>query len=303
MRCFLAAVLAMSSLYAQTNVQRPHVLGVAHVAFRVSDMAKAGAFYENLLGYQEPFSLKDDNGKVTIAFIKVSDQQYVELFQGDARSQGQLDHFALYTDDLSAMRSYLLTQRVQLVEDTHQGRVGNSFLTVRDPDGHLVEILQYSPTSLTARSQGKFMPADRVSSHITHVGILVNSVGSAMRFYRDVLGFREFSRGGGGSGQPGWVDLQTPDGSDYIELIPFSGLPSPATLRAQNHLCLLSSDVHKAVASIQGRATSGMLASPVTVQTGGNLPPRANLFDPDGARIELMEPILGMAASTTTPSP
>jgi len=108
MRCFLAAILVVSPLFAQTNVQRPHILGIAHVAFRVSDIATAGAFYESFLGYVEPFALSDGSEKTTIAFVKVNDEQYVELLQGDARSQGQLDHFALYTDDLVAMREYIL---------------------------------------------------------------------------------------------------------------------------------------------------------------------------------------------------
>lgn len=216
-------VLGMASLFAQTDAKRPHVLGVAHVAFRVSDLGKAVAFYENFLGYAEPLSPNDGSGKTTIALVKVNDEQYVELLQGDARSQGQLDHFALYTDDLAAMRGYLLTKRIPIFTDIHSGRVGNPFLTVRDPDGRPIEIVQYSPNSLTGRSQGKSMPAGRVSSHITHVGILVRSEGSALKFYRDILGFREFSRGSGAGGQPGWVDLQAPDGSDYIELLPFCG--------------------------------------------------------------------------------
>jgi catechol 2,3-dioxygenase-like lactoylglutathione lyase family enzyme len=303
MRYILAAVLVMSSLHAQTqtNVPRPHLPGLAHVAFRVSDMERTSAFYESLLGYEEPFSLKDSNGKITLAFVKVNDLQYVELFQGDARSQGQFDHFALYTDDLTAMRAYLSAQKVPIVEDIHQGRIGNSFLTIRDPDGHPVEILQYSKTSLTARSQGKFMPAGRVSSHITHVGILVSSVGSAMKFYRDMLGFREFLRGtGGGNGQPGWVDLQTPDGGDYIELIPYSGVPTPAYLKAQNHFSLVSSDIQKTIASLQTRATTELQTSSLNVENGGSLPPRTNLFDPDGARIEIMEPMSAASAIATS---
>jgi catechol 2,3-dioxygenase-like lactoylglutathione lyase family enzyme len=303
MRCVLTVVLVMSSLFAQTNVQRPHVLGLAHVAFRVSDLSKTRAFYENFLGYAEPFSLIDGNGKTSIAFVKVNEEQYVELFQGDAESRGQLDHFALYTDDLAAMREYLLGQRVPLLADIHQGRVGNSFLTVRDPDGHQIEILQYLPSSLTAQSLGKFMPPRRVSSHITHVGIVVSSVGSAMKFYRDVLGFREFAHGGGGGGQHGWVDLQAPDGSDYVVLIPFAGVPSPVDLRAQNHFCLASSDVRKTVASLQARATSDLLTSPITLQTGDNMPTRANLFDPDGARVELMERMSARASQTATSYP
>lgn len=291
MRCFLAVILAISSLYAQTNVKRPHIVGLAHVAFRVSDLGKTSAFYADLLGYAEPFSLSDGSGKTTIALVKVNDEQYVELLQGDARSQGQLDHFALYTDDLAAMRGYLVAQRVPIFIDIHQGRVGNPFLTIRDPDGRLIEIVQYSPNSLTGRSHGKSMPASRVSGHITHVGIVVRSEGSALKFYRDILGFREISRGRAAGGQPGWVDLQAPDGSDYIELLPFAAVPSSSDLKAQNHFGLATSDVRKTVAGLQLRATSGTLTSPIAVQTGGKLPLRANVFDPDGVRIELMEPL------------
>jgi len=87
-----------------------------------------------------------------MGIVKVNDQQYVELLQGDAQSQGQFDHFALYTDDLAAMREYLVAQRIPILRDIHQGRVGNPFLTIHDPDGHPMEIVQYSPTSLTGQS-------------------------------------------------------------------------------------------------------------------------------------------------------
>jgi len=42
MRSILVAFLLVWSLNAQTNAQRPHVLGLAHVAVRVSDMGKTG---------------------------------------------------------------------------------------------------------------------------------------------------------------------------------------------------------------------------------------------------------------------
>jgi catechol 2,3-dioxygenase-like lactoylglutathione lyase family enzyme len=289
MRYFLAVILTTSFLFAQTDVQRPHVLGLAHVAIRVSDIGKSGVFYENVLGYAVPFSLKDSKGRIAIAFVKVNDQQYVELFRGDTQSRGQIDHFALYTDDLTGMREYLLAQQVPLLEDIQKGRIGNPFLTVRDPGGHRIEILQYSPGSLTARSQGKFMPAARISSHITHVGIPVSSMGPAIRFYQDILGFRETSRTTNGGEEPDRVDLQAPDGSDSIELLSFAGSPLPPNVRGQSHFCLATSNVRETVAMLQSRAVSGLLMSPITVQTGDNLPTRANLSDPDGARIEIME--------------
>lgn len=40
MHCILAALLLMSSLLAEANVDAPRILGIAHVAFRVSDLDK-----------------------------------------------------------------------------------------------------------------------------------------------------------------------------------------------------------------------------------------------------------------------
>lgn len=278
-------ILLVSPLFAQSNLHRSHILGLAHVAFRITDWRDARGFYEKSLGYAEPLLVSNESGNPEIGLVKVNEEQYIELLQGDARSQGLLDHFALYTDDLSALREYLLAQRVPVFRDIHQGRVGNPFLAIHDPDGHVLEMVQYSPTSVTGRSKGKFMPTDRVSNHISHIGILVRSEGSALKFYRDVLGFREISRGGGG-GQQAWIDLQLPDAADYIELLPFADLPSPADMKAQNHLGLSTPDVRKTAASLQKTAAG---ANQIQLQTGNGLPPRVNVFDPDGVRIEIME--------------
>jgi catechol 2,3-dioxygenase-like lactoylglutathione lyase family enzyme len=295
LRCFLFVMLTISSVLAQANGQRPHILGLAHVAFRVGDIARTGSFYKSRLGFVEPFSVRDANEKATIAVVKVNDEQYVELLQGNDQNRGQLDHFALYTDDLTAMRRYLMAERVPIVIDIHQGRVGNPFLTILDPDDHHIEILQYASNSMTARTHGDFMPPNRVSNHMTHVGIDLNSSGSAMKFYRDILGFREFARDGGSQAQ--WIDLQVPDGSDYLELLPFTGAMSPDNARARNHIGLASSDVRKTVASLQNGGKTELATSFVTLTNGDGLPTRAYISDPDGARIEIMEPMSSRTAS------
>src|SRR5437588_11362744 len=98
----LAFVTAMP---AQTReVQRPRILGVAHIAFYVSDLSKARGFYEDFLGFEEPFSLKREDGSVRVAFVKINDKQYVELFTDPAKNDGQLNHTAIYTDNAQQMR-------------------------------------------------------------------------------------------------------------------------------------------------------------------------------------------------------
>ena len=53
--------------------------------------------------------------------------------------------------------------------------IGNRKISVVDPDGHTVEIVQYMPDSWTGRDTGKHMPAPRISDSMMHAGILVGS--------------------------------------------------------------------------------------------------------------------------------
>ena len=78
---------------------RPKILGVAHLAVFVSDLPKARAFYEDLLGFEEPFTLPKPDGSVEIAFVKINDQQWIELFNRPKAGEGQLNHIAIYTDN------------------------------------------------------------------------------------------------------------------------------------------------------------------------------------------------------------
>ena len=77
----LAGMLASLSGVTQGGAapaRRPRILGVAHAAFYVSDLAQARTFYKDLLGFEEVFSLKNDDGSDRTAFIKIDERQYVE---------------------------------------------------------------------------------------------------------------------------------------------------------------------------------------------------------------------------------
>src|SRR5258708_20566968 len=98
----------------QTN--RPHILGISHMAVYVSDLQKARAFYKDLLGYEEPYTLKREDGSDRIAFIKINEDQYVELFAEAPKQDGHLNHISFFTDSPEPMRAYLSSQRVKLPE-------------------------------------------------------------------------------------------------------------------------------------------------------------------------------------------
>src|SRR5215471_16836693 len=158
------------------QVKRPRILGLAHVALFVSDLQKARSFYEDFLGYQEPYVLKRDDGSDRIVFIKVNDQQFIELFAENPKQDGHLNHISLLMDSAERMRDYLASRRIHVPERVAKGRIGNSNFNIVDPDGHTVEIVQYERDGWTVGAQGKFAPDTRISTQMAHAGILVRKL-------------------------------------------------------------------------------------------------------------------------------
>jgi len=292
-----AGILISGSLFAQEAIPRPKVLGVAHMAVYVKDLAKTRQFYEKFLGFAEPFTLPDKDGKgVRIAFVKVNDYQYFEIFNEKDRGEGQLNHISLYTDDADRMYAYLKSKGVAVLSDkgsVGKGKTGNKNFNVKDPDGHIVEMVQYMPDSWTARDKGKFMPATRISDHIMHVGILCGDLEKSMAFYGGILGFREFWRGSGSPNMLSWVNIRPAEGQDYIELMLYNKLPAPDARGGKNHASLMVPNAEKALAELKKREAEGPYTppdgKPIEIQVGKNRKRQINLYDPDGTRIELME--------------
>jgi catechol 2,3-dioxygenase-like lactoylglutathione lyase family enzyme len=303
----VVALLLAVVLNGQTPPKRPRILGIAHLALYVSDLTKARAFYKDFLGFDEPYSLKRDDGTESMVFIKINENQYLELTPGPAvRGDGQLNHFSFYTEDAKALRDYLASRGVKVPDAVGKGRIGNSNFNVTDPDGHVVEIYQYEPGSWTRREQGKFVPATRISTRAYHVGFLTGPLERAMGFYRDILGFQEIWRGSSNGNDLSWVNMRVPDGEDYVEFMLYRDLPDQTHRGTQNHLCLLVPDMDKAVAELESRRARVHYERPMEIRTGTNRKRQVNLYDPDGTRVELMEPntVDGKpAASSTAPPP
>ena len=270
--------------------KRPRILGVAHMALYVSDLEAARAFYKDLLGFAEVFSLKRDDGSDRIAFIKINDDQYIELFAESPRQDGHLNHIAFFTDSAEAMRDYLASSGIKVPDKVRKGRIGNSNFNILDPDGHTVEIVEYQPDSWTRREKGKFMPDTRISTRIVHLGVLVGAVDPALKFYRDVLGFQEFWRGSSTGKVLSWINMRVPDGNDYLEFMLYATPQDAAQMGVKNHICLLVPDIKQAVAILESRPGRKNYSRSIEIRTGINGKRQANLFDPDGTRIELMEP-------------
>ena len=290
-RVALPIALAVMLAFQPPAPARPKILGVAHIAVFVSDVEKARVFYRDLLGFDESFTLPAKDGSIDVVFMKINDRQGIELINRPNAGDGQLDHIAFYSDSADGMRGYLASRGVKVPANAEKDRTGNKSFVVVDPDGHDVEIIEYQSGSLTAKGAAKPMSASPISTRAMHVGILVGQLEKSTAFYDAILGFREFWRGNAATSKTlSWVNMRVPDGDDYIELMLYENLPPPANRGSAHHLCLEVADVAKAVAVFDARPARAAYTREVAIRTGVNRKRQVNLFDPDGTRVELMEP-------------
>jgi lactoylglutathione lyase len=300
------ASLSLSLLAADNDVQRPHITGLSHIALYAHDLDKTRAFYKDFLGFAEPYSLTNQDGSVHLTWIKINDRQSIELFPEPATNTDRLYHIALETDDAVAMRDYLAAQGVSVPDKVGKGRIGNLNYFIKDPDGHIVEMVQYAPDGWTALNRGKFMPDTRIATNMAHMGILVGDVDAAKKFYEGVLGFHEIWRGTKNTNALSWIHEQIPDGKGFLELMLYSDLPDPDKRGSAHHLCLEVPDIEKAQAILEQRASRIGYTNSLAIHTGVNRKRQLNVYDPDGTRVELMEPqtVDGVPApSSTAPLP
>ena len=188
LRFVLLVTALLTPLLAQDAPKRPRITGISHAAFYVSDLAKARAFYEGFLGFQSPFSIPRKDPKEQLVWIKINDRQSVELFPGSEVSPeaDRLYHIAVETDDAEGMRLYLQAKGIAVPPKTGIGRIGNKNYFVKDPNGNTVEIVEYLAGGWTMREQGKFMPDTRISTRMSHVGVLVGQFEASMKFYGEI---------------------------------------------------------------------------------------------------------------------
>ena len=103
----LASYFTMALASAQTAaaVERPSIIGVAHIGLKSDDLAKSREFYGKYLGYQEPFTVNEPAGGLMLTYFKVNDHQYIEVFPNlKDPNEDRLSHIAFETTDARRLR-------------------------------------------------------------------------------------------------------------------------------------------------------------------------------------------------------
>ena len=190
----LSIVLAIVGVAAQGQTDTPLLAGIAHVAIRVSDLNRSRDFYQKL-GFEQAFTFTKD-GVVTESFLKVNDQQFIEMYplQQPSQSIGFM-HVCFEGADLEGLHREYVARGLSPTPVKRAG-AGNLLFTMEGPEKQNIEYTQYMPGSLHSNDQGKHLGASRIAKQIVAVSITMNDPNAAETFYTQKLGFRPLQRFG-----------------------------------------------------------------------------------------------------------
>jgi catechol 2,3-dioxygenase-like lactoylglutathione lyase family enzyme len=268
------------------HTERPSIIGVAHIGLKTGDLAASRKFYGHDLGFDQPFKVDKPSGGLMLIYFKVNDHQFIEIFpELKTPTEDRLSHIAFETTDARKLRDYLAANGVKVPNTLKPGLDGNLNFMIQDPDGHMVEFVQYMPGSLHSRNFGENLPATRISKRIIHVGVTVKDRSASDRLYKDILGFHAIWHGGRTDDKTDWVDMRVPDGTDWLEYMLNVNNPSPRTLGVMHHMALGVPSVKAGYETVVARGLK-----PAGPKIGRDGKWQLNLYDPDGTRVELMEP-------------
>jgi len=156
--------VAVLGLLSALNVraQSTDLTGIAHVALRLNDLEKSREFYRTL-GFEQPFEFTDA-GKISVAYIKVNDRQFIELIPRTSDSQpGGILHICFEAADIESVHQAYVERGLQPTE-AKKARAGNLLFVMHGPDNQLLEYTQYMPDSLHSLDRGKHLSERRTST-------------------------------------------------------------------------------------------------------------------------------------------
>lgn len=277
------ALLVVTPL-AVAQQGRPAITGISHMCVLSHDLAASDNFYGHILGATKGADLQDPAG-VRYYF---SSTQFIEVLPLPADyTISRMACVAYNTTDAKALRLYLTAHGVETASELKQESDGSSWFKTRDPEGNEVQFVQ--PGKGPDLSQ-----AAPISNHIIHVGYLVHDRTAEDHFYRELLGFQPYWFGASQPGHVDWISQQVPDGHDWIEyMMVGDGSDTPldhvdqAHLGVLNHFSLGVKNMEEAVTLLYREDRVPPRQNGPQMGKDGKW--QANLYDPDGTRVELME--------------
>lgn len=147
--CGTLVGLLLNTALAQR--ENPGVVQLNHVGVAVNDIEESLAFYTETLGFKEAFRVTNNEGRVGLAYLRVSDNTFVEVAPANENRPAGLTHFGIQVDDIEAVKA-MYEARGASPTETRSGSTKAILSDIFDPQGIRIELSEYPPESLQGQA-------------------------------------------------------------------------------------------------------------------------------------------------------
>lgn len=270
---FTFAFVAGSTGKSRQAPTRPKILGISGIEILSTHVEAAKLFYGKFVELDGPCNWCENN---PYRAVMLPSGQVLGIEAAHGAPKDMIASISFAVDSEKEMKRWLQSNHVAFKETNGPFRDGDAHLLVVDPEGHTLYFHRLIKGDETMYGH---LP-------IIHAGFVVKDPAAMDKLYKDVLGFHVYWHGGMKDGETDWMDMQVPDGTDWVEYM--LNIPESAdkrTLGVMNHIAIGVPDVRAAAQQLEARGVK--LSEPPQMGRDGKW--QLNLYDPDDTRVELMQ--------------
>jgi len=136
--------LAVEAAVAQT--QNRGIVALNHVAIVVPNLNDALTYYTKTMGFPEAFRSVDDKGNVTLVYVQISKNTFIELQPANPQRPPGINHFGLHVENMTAATT-MFKERGAKVDPIRVSPTKAILSNITDPNGVRIELAELPPES------------------------------------------------------------------------------------------------------------------------------------------------------------
>jgi catechol 2,3-dioxygenase-like lactoylglutathione lyase family enzyme len=295
----IAVVFGILIIHPGAAQQTHPDLRLSAVGVGAKDYQESLNFYTKVMSFRAAFSFSP-NGKTANTYLQLSRDSFLELQSAPANSGPGLTHIHMETHDADAIVARLRKAGMPACSETlKSGCVSDSRIaqptnekaaTIVDPSGIRIEPTQFIPGSLVRKAVDSW-DSKSPATGVLVVGIGVQDYPASQNFYEKLIGFPVAFKFTSSDGQRTTTYYQI-SRDTFMEMQPVAAGAAPGI----THVHILTEDLSAMIARLRQNGlvpAARNATTPNTVTEAGVTQPSnvksANVFDPNGIRLELNE--------------
>jgi lactoylglutathione lyase len=138
----------------------------------VKNLEKSMAFYTETMGFPEMFRLHRDDGRVWLVYLRITDDQYLEIFPEAIQDRAPepenngINHFCLTVENIEEIVRQLEAKGVALYLPLKTGADNNRQAWVQDPDGNRIELMEMASNALQFKAIKELHAKERTGATV-----------------------------------------------------------------------------------------------------------------------------------------